>query len=125
MYVCAPAPLQYAVARGMAQLDRSYYDDLSTEYAGKRAQICSALARAGLTPFVPQGAYYVIADASRLPGRDSKDRAMYLLERTGVASVPGEAFFQRREGANYLRFCFAKNDQVLAEACERLERLET
>jgi aminotransferase len=120
VYVCAPAPLQYAVARGMAQLDRGYYDGLSEEYARKRAMICEALERAGLTPFVPQGAYYVIADASRLPGRDSKDRAMYLLQKTGVASVPGEAFFQRREGANYLRFCFAKNDEVLAEACERL-----
>ena len=125
VYICAPAPLQYAVARGMAQLGRRYYDGLSDEYAVKRATICAALERAGLTPFVPQGAYYVIADASALPGRHSKDRAMYLLEKTGVAAVPGEAFFQRREGANYLRFCFAKNDQVLAEACERLERLRT
>ena len=48
---------------------------------------------------------------------------MYLLEKTGVASVPGEAFFQRPEGAKYLRFCFAKNDDVLAQACERLGRL--
>ena len=86
--------------------------------------ICDALERAGLTPFVPQGAYYVIADASRLPGRHSKDRAMYLLDQTGVASVPGDAFFQHRAGANYLRFCFAKDDAVLAEACERLGRLE-
>jgi len=123
VYVCAPAPLQYAVATGMTQLDRAYYDGLADEYAGKRAMVCDALARAGLTPFVPQGAYYVIADAARLPGRDSKDRAMYLLEKTGVASVPGDAFFQRGDGANYLRFCFAKNDDVLAQACERLGKL--
>jgi len=121
VYVCAPAPLQYAVARGMAQLDRTYYDGLSDEYARKRAMICGALERAGLTPFVPQGAYYVIADGSRLAGRDSKERAMYLLEKTGVASVPGEAFFQRPEGRNYLRFCFAKSDEVLAQACEKLQ----
>jgi aminotransferase len=48
---------------------------------------------------------------------------MYLLSRTGVASVPGEAFFQGPEGRNLLRFCFAKNDRELEEACQRLEGL--
>jgi aminotransferase len=123
VYVCAPSPLQYAVAQGLAKLDRSYYEGLATEYAVKRDQICDTLTRAGLPPFVPQGAYYVIADASRLPGRDSKERAMYLLERTGVASVPGEAFFQQGAGDGYLRFCFAKNERDLDEACRRLEKL--
>ena len=123
VYVCAPAPLQYAVAQGLGKLDRSYYEGLATEYAGKRDQICDTLRRAGLTPFVPQGAYYVIADASRLPGRDSKDRAMHLLETTGVASVPGVAFFQSGAGDLYLRFCFAKNDRDLDDACDRLAKL--
>ena len=123
VYVCAPAPLQYAVARGLAQLDEAYYQSLSTEYAGKRDQICTALRDIGLVPSVPQGAYYVLADASRLPGATSKDRAMYLLEMTGVASVPGEAFFQSESGHAYLRFCYAKSDRDLDDACERLRRL--
>jgi aminotransferase len=45
---------------------------------------------------------------------------MYLLSRTGVASVPGDAFFHGAEGRNLLRFCFAKSDEELNEACERL-----
>lgn len=124
VYVCAPSPLQYAVAQGLGKLDRSYYEGLATEYTAKRDRFCDTLTRVGLTPFVPQGAYYVIADASRLPGRDSKDRAMHLLEKTGVAAVPGEAFFQNGAGDTYLRFCFAKNDRDLDEACRRLGRLE-
>lgn len=123
VYVCAPAPLQYAVARGLAQLDRGYYQSLAREYAGKRDQICEVLAGIGLPPSVPQGSYYVLADASRLPGRTSKDRAMYLLKRTGVASVPGEAFFQSARGHAFLRFCYAKSDRDLDEACRRLRRL--
>jgi aminotransferase len=123
VYVCAPAPLQIGVARGLTRLGPSYYEGLRAEYMAKRDQICDALRAAGLTPYVPQGAYYVLADVSRLPGRNSKERAMYLLEKTGVASVPGEAFFQGNRGASLVRFCYAKSDQDLGEACNRLERL--
>ena len=108
------------MATGLRALDRSYYEGLSEEYAAKREQICTTLRDIGLPPFVPQGAYYVIADATSLPGADSKERAMHLLQRTGVASVPGEAFFQTEQGASCLRFCFAKNDHDLDEACRRL-----
>lgn len=120
VYVCAPSPLQYAVAQGLRAIDRPYYEGLSEEYAGKREQICATLREIGLPPSVPQGAYYVIADATRLPGVDSKERAMHLLQRTGVASVPGEAFFQTEQGASCLRFCFAKSGRDLDEACRRL-----
>jgi aminotransferase len=124
VYVCAPAPLQIGVARGLNRLDRAYYESLRGEYVAKRDQICSALQRVGLTPYVPQGAYYVLADVSVLPGRNSKERAMYLLEKTGVASVPGDAFFQGDRGAGLLRFCYAKSARDLDEACNRLERLK-
>jgi len=69
---------------------------------------------------VPQGAYYVLADVSSLPGDDSKERAMYLLAQTGVASVPGESFFKGAEGKRIVRFCFAKEDDVIEDACRRL-----
>lgn len=124
IYVCAPSPLQYAVAKGLDTLDAAYYRALSSEYVGKRDAICGALSATGLIPFVPQGAYYVIADVSRLPGSTSKERAMYLLEQTGVASVPGEAFYQDGRGESFVRFCFAKRDQELAEAIERLRWLK-
>jgi aminotransferase len=123
VYVCAPAPLQMGVARGLEELDAGYYDGLSEAYRKKRERICQALDRAGLTPYMPQGAYYVLADISRLPGANSKERAMYLLDRTGVACVPGQAFYHDDAGEGVARFCFAKEDAVLNEACKRIERL--
>jgi aminotransferase len=123
IYVCAPAPLQYGVAVGVEELDHDFYRKLSAQYEKKRDQLCQALKQAGLSPFIPQGAYYVLADASRLPGVTSKEKAMYLLSTTGVATVPGDAFFHGAEGRNLLRFCFAKSDEELNEACERLCRL--
>jgi aminotransferase len=123
VYVCAPAPLQYGVAVGIEELSRGFYHDLSAEYAQKRDHLCAALHRAGLSPYVPQGAYYVLADVSRLPGETSKEKAMHLLSQTGVASVPGNAFFHGSDGTNLVRFCFAKTDEELAEACRRIERM--
>jgi len=125
IYVCAPAPLQYGVAAGIDELGRDYYSGLAAEYEAKRNKICSALQRAGLSPSIPQGAYYILADVSRLPGRTSKDRAMYLLEKTGVATVPGEAFYHADGGDGLVRLCFAKTDEELDEACRRLERIKS
>ena len=123
LYVCAPTPLQYGVAAGIRDLPASFYRGLSTEYQEKRDRFCRALATAGLQPSVPQGAYYVLADASRLPGRTGRDRAMYLLEKTGVAGVPGEAFFASSQGSRFIRFCFAKTHEDLEMASRRIEQL--
>jgi aminotransferase len=123
IYVCAPAPLQSGVARGLNELPRSYYDDLAVQYTGKRERICRALTSAGLTPCVPQGAYYVLADVSRLPGATSKQKAMHLLRDCGVAAVPGEAFYHAGGGENLVRLCYAKDDAELDMACRRLEGL--
>jgi aminotransferase len=122
VYVCAPAPLQMAVAKGMIQLEDGYYRSLMQEFLLKRDRICAALTEAGLQPYIPQGAYYVLADISMLPGRDGKERVMHLLRETGVAAVPGEAFYVNG-GSSLARFCFAKNDRELDEACNRLRRL--
>lgn len=123
IYVCAPAPLQCGVARGLNELPRSYYNDLVVQYTDKRERICRALTSAGLTPCVPQGAYYVLADVSRLPGATSKQKAMHLLRDCGVAAVPGEAFYHAGGGENLVRLCYAKDDAELDAACERLQRL--
>jgi len=72
----------------------------------------------GGRPFRPS------ADVSRVPGRNSKERAMYLLERTRVASVPGSAFFHGSDGEELVRFCFAKKDEDLDRACRQLENLK-
>jgi aminotransferase len=62
----------------------------------------------------------VLADISRLPGKDSKEKAMHLLSETGVACVPGEAFFHDDSGEYLARFCFAKEDSILEDACRRI-----
>jgi aminotransferase len=72
---------------------------------------------------VPKGSYYVLADASILPGKTSREKAMYLLQQTGVATVAGSAFYHGSGGDNLIRFCFAKTDTELAEACRRLKAL--
>jgi len=123
IYVCAPAPLQIGVAEGIRQLPESFYQEIGKEYVVKRDMLCDVLKEIGLTPSVPKGAYYVLADASILPGRTSRDKAMYLLEQTGVATVAGSAFYHGDGGENLIRFCFAKTDAELAEACRRLKAL--
>jgi aminotransferase len=123
VYVCAPAPLQMGVARGLMGLGKDYYENLAAEYVTKRDKICGALSQAGLEPYVPQGAYYVLADISRIPGADSKAKAMNLLRQTGVACVPGEAFYHDNAGENLARFCFAKEDVVLNDACRRVAKI--
>jgi aminotransferase len=124
IYVCAPAPLQYGVAQGIEELTREYYERSLAEYTAKRELLCSALCAAGLRPYIPEGAYYVLANVSTLPGQNSKEKAMYLLHETGVATVPGEAFYHGTEGDNLLRLCFAKTEGELKDACERLMRLK-
>lgn len=123
LYVCAPTPLQAGVAAGIRELGREFYAGLATDYQQKRDRFCQALTKAGLPPSIPQGAYYVLADVSRLPGSTSKARAMHLLGKAGVAGVPGEAFFEGAVGHRFIRFSFAKTDDDLDEACRRLERL--
>lgn len=125
-YVCAPSPLQYGAAAGLTQLPHSFYESLATDYQVKRDIFCAALTRAGLTPSIPNGAYYVLADVTRIPGATSKAKARNLLASTGLAAVAGSAFFStdaagRNRGDHLLRFCFAKKDADLAEACRRLD----
>jgi len=120
LYVCAPAPLQMGVTCGIRELSDDFYGSLARDYQQKRDKFCSALTKAGLTPSIPEGAYYVLADVSWLPGDTGKARSMYLLEKTGVAGVPGEAFFAGQKGKNFIRFSYAKTDADLDEACRRL-----
>lgn len=122
-YVCSPSPAQYGAAAGLAALDADFYRHMSTDYQKKRDLLCAALTDAGLTPSVPDGAYYVLADATPLPGATAREKARALLAKTGVAAVAGSAFYSKGRGENLLRFCFAKKDDAIAEAAERLRGL--
>lgn len=123
LYVCAPTPLQYGAAAGFAAPD-SFFDELQASYQRKRDRFCAALASAGLEPYIPEGAYYVLADAAVLERATAREAAMALLEATGLAAVPGSAFYRGQVGEGLLRFCFAKEDDVIDEACRRLDRLK-
>jgi aminotransferase len=122
-YVCAPAPFQHGAAAGLLALPDSYYQDMASEYQGKRDLLCTALQDAGLAPSIPAGAYYVLADSSRIPGATAPLKARKLLEVTGVAAVAGTAFFAGGRGENLLRFCFAKREADLQRACDLLRQL--
>ncbi|HEV8619604.1 MAG TPA: pyridoxal phosphate-dependent aminotransferase [Nitrospiraceae bacterium] len=123
LYVCAPTPLQAGAAVGIQELQDSFYRDLARDYQRKRDRFCQALAKAGVTPLIPRGAYYVLADTSRLPGTTGKERAMFLLETIGLAGVPGEAFFSGADGRQFIRFSYAKIDSDIDDACRRLAQL--
>ncbi|MBK8252721.1 MAG: pyridoxal phosphate-dependent aminotransferase [Polyangiaceae bacterium] len=122
MYVCAPTPLQHAMVEAL-KMPESYYTALLDAYAKKREILCSALRDAGLTPYEPEGAYYVLADIRKLGAPNAKAAAMMLLERTKIASVPGTSFYADPVGETLVRFCYAKEEDVLEEAARRLRTL--
>ena len=123
VYICGPAPLQIGVSRGIDALGDEFYKNLARVYQEKRDKISLALENTGLRPYIPQGAYYVLADVGSVPGKTSKEKAMYMLKKTGVATVPGEAFYHDCGGENLVRLCFAKEDEVLDDACERIKKI--
>lgn len=122
LYVCPPTPLQHACAAGL-RMPKEYFDGLSGSYQKKRDILCNALRDVGLTPYVPAGAYYVLADARPLGCATAREAAMKLLDRTKLASVSGASFYKDPVGETLLRFCFAKDDEVLEEAARRLRAL--
>lgn len=121
-YVCSPAPFQVAVAAGLEQLPPAFYTEIAADHQAKRGRLLDALRVAGMEPSVPPGAYYILAKATRLPGKTAAEKARALLAATGVAAVAGSAFFRPGRGEDLLRFCFAKQDEELDEACERLKK---
>ncbi len=122
--VCAPHAFQ-AAAEVALGLPESYYRRLAESYQAKRDRFVAGLNRFGLRAAPPEGAYYVLTDFSEFPFADDWEFAMALVERLGVATVPGSSFFGRsKDGARYVRFVFAKQDATLDLALERLAGLE-
>ena len=120
--VGAPAPLQEAVASGLA-LGRAYYDTLGAEYRARRDLLMSSLEAAGFAPRRPEGAYYILCDITPFGFDDDTEFAHWLVAAVGVAGVPGSSFYSRPElGRHLIRFTFCKTHEVLAAAAERLAR---
>ncbi|HKR62983.1 MAG TPA: pyridoxal phosphate-dependent aminotransferase [Thermoanaerobaculia bacterium] len=117
-YVCAPTPLQWGIARAL-EIGEEYYRNLAADYEKKRDLCANALCEGGFRPFVPQGAYYMLAE---IPDgfANASEAAMALIEEAGVASVPGPSFYASDRGDRLLRFCFAKDFSALEEAARRI-----
>jgi aminotransferase len=118
--VGAPAPLQQACVAAL-NLPESYYTGLASEYDRKRKILFNGLRKAGFACELPEGAYYFFTDISGFGMKDT-DFARHLIEKAGVAAVPGSSFYNKG-GENRLRFTFSKKDETLHEACRRLEGL--
>ena len=118
--VGAPAPLQEAAAIAMEQAD-DYYPELRSMYTVKRGLLLNALREAGFVCHTPQGAYYIMADFSDL-GFDGDDTAFahHLIQKVGVAPVPGSSFYKGDAGNHLVRFTFSKSEETLVEAARRL-----
>lgn len=121
--VGAAAPLQEAVIPGL-KFGQDYYDDLLAKYTHKKKLFLKGLDDLQIEHNDPEGAYYVLMDISEF-GYDSDLKFCEDLARlVGVGAVPGSSFF--REPVNHLiRFHFAKKDETLLEALNRLESLRT
>ena len=119
--VGAAAPLQEAAVTAL-HFDDVYYGDLLASYTRKRDVFLGALDEAGLAYTTPQGAYYVLVDVSEFTKADDVGFCEWLAREVGVAAVPGSSFFHEPV-RHLIRFHFAKREETLAAAGERLKTL--
>ena len=126
--VGAPTPFQKAGVCAL-NLEEAYYSMLRNRYAQARDRLCVALMDVGFNLVPPKGAYYIMAEADRLidqfGGSDAYSFSLKLIHLTGIATVPGTAFYHMAEmGNNQVRFCFAKSQATLDEICLRLNKVK-
>jgi len=122
--VGAPHPLQEAAAKAL-RIDRSFYQALADEYQERRNFLLGVLEDAGFRVWCPNGAYYIMTDVGHFGFPDDVAFAFYLVEKFGVATVPGSSFYSNPSlGATKVRFCFPKKMETLQRAAEKLRRLK-
>jgi methionine transaminase len=120
-FVCfvAVTPVQYAVADFMAA-EPDYPATLPEFYQRKRDLFCHALQDSRFTLTPSAGTYFQLLDYSAISAAQDAELAVEWTRQHGVASIPISPFYEEPPAQHYLRFCFAKNDQMLLEAAERL-----
>ena len=117
--VGAAAPLQEAAVVGLEFSD-AYYDELQKLYTHKKDLFINGLKELNIPHTEPQGAYYVMVDISEFGYDSDLDFCVDLIKNVGVAAVPGSSFFKEEEN-RYIRFHFAKKDETLLAALNRLK----
>ena len=121
--VGAAAPLQEAAVVGLEFKD-DYYDELQKLYTHKKDLFINGLKELNIPHTEPQGAYYVMVDISEFGYDSDLDFCVDLIKNVGVAAVPGSSFFKEEEN-RYIRFHFAKKDETLLAALDRLKDMRT
>ena len=111
--------MQEAAVTGL-EFGGEYYSDLRDKYTKKRDMFLNGLDRIGLAHTTPQGAYYVLIDISEFGYESDLEFCEKLAEKVGVGAVPGSSFF-REPVNNLIRLHFAKKEDTLTEALNRLE----
>lgn len=119
--VGAAAPLQEAAIVGLNFGD-DYYEQLQEKYTHKRDIFLNGLKEIGLDFYSPQGTYFVMVDISKFNRKSDYDFCVELSQKIGVTPVPGSSFF-KDDNNDYVRFHFAKNDDTLIEAINRLRKI--
>ena len=117
--VGAAAPLMEAAVVGL-ELPQGYYDNLRELYTHKRNLFCEGLRERGFEFVEPEGAYYVMCDISSCGYDNDEEFAVDFCKKVGVGAVPGSCFFHAPEN-RFVRFHFAKSDEVLNAALSRLD----
>ena len=119
------APFQHAIAEAL-NLPDLYFDNFLEDMRVKRDCLSQGLEKAGLTAFTPQGTYFVTADIKNLGYEDGKQFCLDLPVQCGVVAVPNVVFYDNKDlGSTLIRFAFCKRLDVLEEAVERLQTLES
>ncbi len=123
--VGAPSPLMEAAVVGLDMPD-SYYEEFGAHYAHMKKLFTDGLTAMGMEYTDPQGAYFVLANIGQYlkPGQTDVEFCEQMAAKVGVACVPGTSFF--KENVNdIVRVHFAKKDETLYEALNRLNDLKT
>jgi aminotransferase len=121
--VGAAAPLQQAGVVAL-NLPDSYYENLSLQYQKRRDLLLERLEQTGFRCFRPRGAYYIMADIAGFGFANDLSFVRHMIERAGVAAVPGSSFYSDSSaGSALIRFCFCKKYETLEKAGDRLRRI--
>ena len=125
--VGAPTPFQHAAVEAL-EMPEDYYAKLRADYHRRRESLYDALVQIGLGVRLPEGSYYVMAEASDLMQRlgvdDDFALSKKLVEIAGVAVVPGSSFYSESgEGESEIRFCFSKSKKTLRRVAKKLREL--
>ncbi len=122
LVVAAPTPFQMAGVVAMSLPD-SYYRDLKESYQAQRDYLLEIFQGLSIPVLRPSGAYYMMIRIDGLGYGDDETFAMALVEKAGLAVVPGSSFYHRPEdGRDKVRICFAKSWETLREVRARLQK---